>query len=91
LGRAGKRSWSIGLITHDAKRTGERRTGNPFAPFEEAGGWKRAHVGTAPALDPTSSATLPAEVAMSTSTSDDWRRRDFLTRAALLERLAFWV
>src|SRR2546426_12398190 len=34
---AGQRSQPIGLITHDAKQTGERRTGNPFAPFDEAG------------------------------------------------------
>src|SRR5262249_54146469 len=37
LGCARKRSPSIGLITHDAKQAGERRTGNPFAPFDEAG------------------------------------------------------
>src|SRR2546426_4146590 len=37
LGCARKRSWSIGHITHGAKRTGERRTGNPSAPFDEAG------------------------------------------------------
>jgi hypothetical protein len=29
--------WPIGLITLGAKRTGKRRTGNPFAPFEVAG------------------------------------------------------
>src|SRR6266545_3007533 len=29
--------WPIGPITLDAKRTGKRRTGNPFAPFDEAG------------------------------------------------------
>src|SRR2546425_5397489 len=27
----------IGRITLDAKRPGKRRTGNPFAPFDEAG------------------------------------------------------
>jgi len=27
----------IGHITLDAKRTGKRRTGNPFAPFDVAG------------------------------------------------------
>ena len=37
LGRARKRSQSIGHITHDTKQTGERRTGNPSAPFDEAG------------------------------------------------------
>jgi Group II intron, maturase-specific domain len=37
LGRARKRSWSIGHINHDTKQTGERRTRNPFAPFDEAG------------------------------------------------------
>jgi hypothetical protein len=37
LGCARKRSWSIGHITHGAKQTGERRTGNPSAPFDEAG------------------------------------------------------
>src|SRR5262249_46378346 len=39
-GRARKCSQSIGHITRDAKRTGERRTGNPSAPFDEAGGGK---------------------------------------------------
>src|SRR3990172_3273111 len=29
--------WPIGLITLGVKRTGKRRTGNPFAPFEVAG------------------------------------------------------
>src|SRR5262245_53456165 len=29
--------WLIGLITLGVKRTGKRRTGNPFAPFEVAG------------------------------------------------------
>src|SRR6266545_6247969 len=29
--------WPIGRITLGAKRTGKRRTGNPFAPFEVAG------------------------------------------------------
>jgi len=37
LGRARERSWSIGHITHGAKQTGERRTGNPSAPFDVAG------------------------------------------------------
>jgi len=39
LGRARKRSWSIGHITHGAKQTGERRTGNPSAPFDFAIPW----------------------------------------------------
>ena len=29
--------WPIGRITLGVKRTGKRRTGNPFAPFEVAG------------------------------------------------------
>src|SRR6266545_6292614 len=29
--------WPIGRITLGANRTGNRRTGNPFAPFEVAG------------------------------------------------------
>jgi hypothetical protein len=37
LGRSRTRSRPIGRITHDAKQTGERRTGNPSAPFDEAG------------------------------------------------------
>src|SRR2546426_1368695 len=52
LGCARKRSWSIGHITHDAKQTGERRTGNPFAPFEAAG------AGDGPLRRPRQSSTL---------------------------------
>src|SRR3989441_7581581 len=52
LGCARKRSWSIGHITHDAKQTGERRTGNPFAPFEAAG------AGDGPMRAPRQSSTL---------------------------------
>ena len=36
LGRARKRSWSIGHITHGAKQTGERRTGNPCSSGHRA-------------------------------------------------------
>src|SRR2546425_9591134 len=53
LGCARKRSWSIGHITHGAKRTGERRTGNPSAPFEAAG------AGDGPMRAPRQSSTLP--------------------------------
>src|SRR5262245_6555793 len=43
---------AIGHITLDVKPTGERRTGNPCAPFEVAGAGDGPR-GTAPALDPT--------------------------------------
>ncbi len=38
MGPAPERArWPIGRITLATKRTGKRRTGNPFAPFEVAG------------------------------------------------------
>src|SRR5262249_16853568 len=52
-GRARTRSPPIGHITHDAKQTGERRTGNPFAPFDEAG------AGNGLLRAPRQSSTLP--------------------------------
>src|SRR5262249_52486595 len=43
----------VGPITHDAKQTGERRTGNPFAPSDEAG------AGNGLLRAPRQSSTLP--------------------------------
>src|SRR4029453_4538165 len=67
-GCARKRSWSIGHITHGAKQTGERRTGNPSAPFEAAG------AGAGPLQAPRQSSTLRVARARRT-------RRDPLRRA----------
>src|SRR5512132_1711284 len=41
--------WPIDRITLGVKRTGKRRTGNPFAPFEVAGletGLRQTYTGT---------------------------------------------
>src|SRR5262249_32155695 len=43
LGPARTRSQLIGPITLDAKRTGKRRTGKPFAPFDVAGAGDGSH------------------------------------------------
>jgi hypothetical protein len=63
VGRARTRSRSIGHITHGAKQTGERRTGNPFAPFDEAG------AGDGPMRAPRQSSTLRVVRRPSTMTS----------------------
>src|SRR4029434_6471318 len=76
LCRARKRSWSIGHITHDAKQTGERRTGNPSAPFEVAG------AGDGPMRAPRQSSTLPVARARPTrtATASSPRERTKMTR-----------
>ena len=77
LGCARKRSWSIGHITRDAKQTGERRTGNPFAPFDEAG------AGNGLARAPRQSSTLPVT---DRTWQHHWLRIERLIRSILETR-----
>src|SRR5262245_33844852 len=87
---------AIGHITLDVKPTGERRTGNPCAPFDVAGAGDGPR-GTAPAPDPTVDLLLvhPAR-AMERLADAGWRHRRgigqheasfyLLVRALLVDR-----